>query len=291
MKSIFSDSLDFRKIDNRYYEEKALKLIHTGLAKELSNYAELEEDYSFGVSGYLMRKHFYKIHELMAIELIERIYDKDKNANQFLLFYNGKTILIENRKYVIPSLETTDGKKWNNSSLIGICNLWMNTKKRKESFEHKLVDTDMKLNELKAKLVYIQPEKDAQEAKIAETTPKYIQAQTKHQELEIKLNYLENASLNSNEFFKTKEKVKEVLEQLNAFDEIIKQAKTNLRVIKDSNMTTYTELEFYINQKRQLLNDVKAQNLNIDAKSAQIDPIIESIIKVLMARTKLMESD
>ena len=291
MKAIFQTTLDFRKIDNQYYEERALKIVHAGLAKELNNYADLEEDYSHGVSGYLMRKHFYKIHELMAIELIERMYDKDQNANQFLLFYNGKTILINHKKYVIPSLETADGKKWNNSSLIGICNLWMNIKKRKEAFEHKIVDTDMKLNELKEKLVYIQPEKEAQEAKIAEVLPKYEVAQNKHQELERKLKYLENASLNSNEYFQTEVKMKDSLLEVHKLEEILKQAKSNLRLIKDSNMTTYTELEFYTEQKQELLNDIKAQNLNINAKSAQIDPIIESIIKVLMARTKLLEND
>ena len=291
MKAIFTDTLDFRRINNRYYEEKALKVIHAGLSKELDNYIELEEDYAFGVSGYLMRKYFYKIHELMAIELIERIYDKDKNANTFLLFYNGKTILIDHKKYVIPSLETADGKQWNNSSLIGICNLWMNTKKRKEIYEHKIVDTDMKLNELKEKLAYIQPEKEAQEAELNKVMPKYELANTKHQELEIKLKYLENASLNSNDYFKTNELVKKAHKELNDLDLIVKQIKTNLRVIKDSNMSTYTELEYYTNQKQELLNDIKAQNLNINAKSAQTDPIIESIIKVLMARTKLMENE
>jgi hypothetical protein len=290
MKVLFKDTLDFRKIDNQYYEEKALKIIHTGITRELTNYTELEEDYLVGITGYLMRKHFYQIHELMAIELIERIYDKDTNANNFLLYYNGKTVLVDNQKYAIPSLETADGRKWNNSSLIGICNLWMNTKKRKESYEHKLVDTDMKLNELKEKLVYIQPEKDAQEKIIADTMPKYEEARAKHQEMEIKLKYLENTSLNSHEFFKMQEKVKESASVVFAFEKIIKDAKGNLRLIKDSNMTTYTDLEFYTAQKQQLLHDVKAQNLNVDAKSAQIDPIIESIVKVLMARTKIIEA-
>ena len=69
---------------------------------------------------------------------------------------------------------------------------------------------------------------------------------------------------------------------------IIKEAKANLSAIKDANMTTYTELEFFTNQKKQLLQDVRTQNLDIDSKSTQIDPIIQSIIKVLMDRTKLV---
>jgi len=72
---------------------------------------------------------------------------------------------------------------------------------------------------------------------------------------------------------------------------IIQNAKKNLVTIKDGNITTYTELEFFNNQKKGLLNDVKAQDSNINLKSAQIDPIIESIIKVLMARTKLVKEE
>ena len=282
MKAVFKDTLDFRKIDNRYYEEKALKIIHAGIAKELTNYI-------LGMTGYIMRRSFYQIHELMAIEIIERIYDKDTNANDFLIYYNGKTVLVDNQKYSIPSLETGDGRKWNNSSLIGICNLWMNTKKRKELYELKLVDTDIKLNELKEKLVYIQPEKEAQEKIIADITPKYHEARVKHQEMEIKLKYLENTILNSNEFFKMQTKVKDSSSKLVQFEKIIQEAKGNLRIIKDSNISTYADLEFYTEQKQQLVHDVKAQNLNIDAKSAQIDPIIESIVKVLMARTKIVD--
>ena len=69
----------------------------------------------------------------------------------------------------------------------------------------------------------------------------------------------------------------------------INEAKANLKAIKDSNMTTYTEFDFFTAQKKQLLEDIKAQNLNIDTKSAQIDPIIHSIVKVLMDRIKLMD--
>ena len=69
----------------------------------------------------------------------------------------------------------------------------------------------------------------------------------------------------------------------------INEAKANLKAIKDSNMTTYTEFDFFTAQKKQLLEDIKAQNLNIDTKSAQIVPIIHSIVKVLMDRIKLMD--
>ena len=53
-------------------------------------------------------------------------------------------------------------------------------------------------------------------------------------------------------------------------------------------MSTYTELEYYTNQKNTLLNAIRAQELNINSKKTQMDPILGSIVKVLMARTKLI---
>ena len=220
------------------------------IAKELTDYVELEDDYLFGISGYLMRKHFYEIHELMAIELIECIYEKNNNATDFLLSYNGKTVLINHEKYVIPSLETEDGRQWNNSSLIGICNLWMNTKKRKESYEHKLVDTDMKLEEINKKLAYIQPEKEFQETTLAETKTQVESISKNHEELEATYSYLEKTSLNSNEYFKIAKEVATSHSKLEVLNATIKEAKANLGAIKDANMTTYTELEFFTNQKK-----------------------------------------
>lgn len=289
MEHAFKNDLDFKKIENKFYEAMSLKIIHQLIAKELSDYIQVENDYLLGVSGYLMRKYFQQIHEHMAIELIKCIYEKNNNATNFLLFYNGKTILMDNKKYIIPSLEAEDGRQWNSSSLIGICNLWMNTKKRKELYEHKLVDTDMKLDEINQKLAYIKPEKEFQENTINETQKEAEGIIKNHEELEKKLTYLESTSLNSTEYFTLEKEVVLSYTKVAELENIIQEAKANLRAIKDTNMTTYTELEFFTDQRKQLLQDVKAQNLNIDSKSAQMDPIIQSIVKVLMARTKLLD--
>lgn len=290
MKNAFKNDLDFRVIDNAFYEANALKIIHRLIAEELTDYIELEDDYLLGISGYLMRKHFHEIHELMAIELIECINEKNNNAINFLLFYNGKTILIDNNKHVIPSLESDDGRQWNNSSLIGICNLWMNTKKRKESYEHKLVDTDIKLEGINKKLEYIKPEKEFNETTIERTQNQAEIVNINHAELEAKLSYIEKTSLNSTEYFELEKKVALSYAKVEELKKIIQEAKANLSAIKDANMTTYAELESLTNRRKQLLQDVRVQNLDIDSKSTQIDPIIQSIINVLMGRTKLVEN-
>jgi len=291
MDKIFEKELDFRRIDNKFYEIKSLKVIHHAIAKELSDYIELEYDYLLGISGYLMRKHFYTIHELMAKELIKRIYEKDANAHNFLLFYNGKTILIDNQKYIIPSLESEDGRQWNSSSLIGICNLWMNTKERKESYEQKLIETEVRLEEVKNKLSHIEPEKELQEKLITQTLEQVEVLSQQDKELKMKLHYFETTMLNSSEYFNMKKKLDLLNVKLQKSLKILQDAKFKLKTIKDNNSNIYADLEFLNEQKINLLHDIKAQNLNIDSKNIQIDPIIQSIIKVLMNRTKLLTSD
>ena len=236
-----------------------------------------------------MRKHFQEVHELMAKELLEAIYEKDKNANNFLLYYNGNIILRNNKKYKIPSLETEDGRQWNNASLIGICNLWMHTKRKKEQYENKLIETNMKLANLEKELEHIRPEIQKQENIIEKAKAKLQVAEKKYKEDKSKLSYLENTNLNSNEYFKVLEEFKVSERNFSDFKLKTKDATKNLSAIKDANSSVYTELDFYTAQKQELLHGIKAQNLNISSKSSQIDPILHSVAQVLMQRTKVMD--
>ena len=288
MKNIFKKELNFRVISNKYYEEHALKIIHAAIANELTDYISLEKDYLLGVTGYLMRKHFQEIHEIMAKELIECVYEKDGNANQFLLYYNGKTIIENNKKYKRPSLSTGDGLQWNSASLIGICNLWMNTKRKKEHFERKIVETDKKLNDLEEKLIFIRPEIEEEEKIIAQAKEKLEKIEKKHQEIEAKYKYLENTNRNSSEYNKILGEYQISKQTVEEQQKIMKDATKNLTAIKDANIATYTELEFYTDRKRALLNDVKVQSVNVNSKNIQMDPILSSIAKVLMQRTEVI---
>ncbi len=290
MSHIFKNELNFRSISNQFYEENALKIIHTAIATELSDYISLEKDYMLGVTGYFMRKHFQEIHTLIAMELIQCIYDKDTNATEFLLFYNGNIILKNNKKYKIPSIKTEDGRQWNNASLIGICNLWMNTKHKKKQFEQKLSETNTKLKELEESLDYVKPEIESQENIMHDATVKYADAEKKHKEIEARFKDLERTSLNSNEYFQELKNFNASEKVLMSLKKVLDEATKKLPVIKNANLSTYTELEAYNKKKQQLLQDVKAQTFNLDSKSSQIDPIMQSIAKVLMQRTKIITS-
>ena len=288
MHNLFQTKLNFRTISNKFYEEQALKIIHTAIEDELSNYGSFEKDYRLGIAGYLMRKHFQEIHELMARELITAIYEKDTNANDFLLYYNGDIVLRNNEKYKIPSIKTEDGRQWNNASLIGICNLWMHAKKKKEKLEQRLSKTEVKLQQLEAKLEDIQPEIQKQDKIIIKVEKQLEIAEKPYKEFQKKLNYLKRTNLDSDEYFVVLSQFTSAEKDVEDLKKTIAEATKKIADIKKVNRITYTEFDFYTAEKKQLLDDIKAQNLNIDSKSSQIDPILRSLSKVLMQRTKKM---
>lgn len=289
MKKEFQNKLNFSEITNAYYEKNVLKIIHASIAQEIADYVSIEEDFLLGISGYLMRKYFKDIHELMAIELIEKIYDQDMNANRFLSHYDGSTVLSNNKKYKVPSLETQDGQQWNSTSLIGICNLWMNIKRKKERYEYKLVETNHTIVKLEKSLNHVTPEIESLKKKLLLVEEKFLKINKSHNEITANLKYLEATNLNSNEYFSSKEKFIQSEAQLMQVDAEKKRIREKIEAIKNANITTYQELEFLHTQKSQLSHDLKVQELNINSKNSQIDPIIDSIVRVLMARTKAVE--
>ncbi len=286
LQHLLQTKLNFREITNKFYEEQALKIVQTAIEDELSNYGSFEKDYRLGIAGYLMRKHFQEIHELMARELIKAIYENDKNANDFLLYYNGDIVLRNNEKYKIPAIMTEDGRQWNNASLIGICNLWMHAKQKKQKLEHQLSDTEVKLQQLKAKLENIEPKIQKQEKIIIKIEKQLEVTEKLYHELQKKLNHLKKASLDSDEYFVVLNEFTSVEKDVEDLKKTTAEATKKISEIKKINRIAYTEFDFYTAEKKQLLHDIKAQNLNIDSKSSQIDPILRSLSKVLMQRTK-----
>ncbi len=167
----------------------------------------------------------------------------------------------------------------------------MNIKKKREMHKLKLLEIEHKLGELTEALEFIKPETEKQEAIILENEASIEKMNKEHLELLAKQKYLENASLNSNEYFTVSENVKTSIEMMDSYQSSIADAQNHIKAIKDANVATFTELEIFTNQKKKLIKDIKAQELNINSKSSQVDPIIESLVKALMSRKKLMEKE
>ena len=288
MKKVLQRKLNFRVIDNSYYEEKALNIIYTAMSKELHNYISLDNDYILGVAAFILKKNFYKIHEIMAIELIECIYEKDKNANKFLLYFDGKLILKDNKKYQVPALKTEDNVKWNNNNLISICVLWMNVKKKKKKIEEELADVNAKIEESSKVLSHGNPEKDAQKKILERITKELEEAQKKHEELEKQLQQSTKSNIDSDDYAILKSEVSASHDNILFLQKEICDAKNSIKQIGNNCLSTYSNLEILVEKRKELLAAIQTQNKDINLKSSQINPILKTIIQALATRQKLI---
>jgi uncharacterized small protein (DUF1192 family) len=283
MKILFLGKLNFSDMTNKYYEENALKIIQTQIAKELSNYLSLENDYIVGLAGYIFRENFYQVHELIAIELLEQIFHKNKNAELFLEYYTGEVILENNRKYRIPSLETSDGKKWNNSSVLGLSALWINTKNKIKKHKEKLSEVDeqieyaeegntssvISMQELQTKLTQLKDELN----KTKEELKNKAKLLSQYADEGLKFSSKENQI--KIEIVKDEKKIQKL-------KNLISENNKKLQKFNKSNI----ELNSYKEHHKKLQNDIHAYGINIDSNIGRVHLILESLTNALMSRKK-----
>ena len=148
----FQTKLDFSNISHDYYEKKSLKIIHAQIAKDLSFYSALESDYLAGLASYILREQLYNIHKIMAMKLFEEIYNKNQNATDFILKFNGTIILYGGNKYKLPTLQDANSKPLSSTIITSTAFLYVKIKKKIEELQELIKTLDIKIVTLKFSL-------------------------------------------------------------------------------------------------------------------------------------------
>lgn len=281
MKSVFTNKLNFFEITNSYYEENALKILQQEIAKELENHLSFEEDFILGLSGYIFRIHFYKVHEYIAIELLEQIYNKNANAEKFLMYYTGETILENSRKYIIPSLETKDGKKWNNSSILGLSSLWINAKTKIKKHQEELLDIEKKIKQ--AQKIYRASRVKTAEIKNLLHSAQEELLENKEQIRVIRASLTKKATYSSKEL-NIKAKLEISQKRVEELKTTIVDAKKEIYELEKS----HTELSSLKSYHKKIKGEITAHDVNVDTNIARVNLILDSLTNALMSRKKLL---
>jgi len=145
----FQTKLDFSIISHDYYEKKSLKIIHAHITKDLSFYSALENDYLAGLASFILRKHIYTIHEIMAMKLFEEMYKKNQNATDFILKFNGTIILYEGIKYKLPTLQDSFKNPLSSAMVTSTAFLYINIQNKIKVLEELLTKLDKQIVGLK----------------------------------------------------------------------------------------------------------------------------------------------
>lgn len=126
---LLKNEFDFGVINNTYFEKYSLSLINSVICKKLEDTIEEHNDFITGFAGFIFRRHFSDIFEKICKGLIEKILSNDENAKSFFGYYNGETVVLEGKRYLLPSIVSENGEKWNTSSAIVSSNVWVNADK------------------------------------------------------------------------------------------------------------------------------------------------------------------
>lgn len=116
--TIADTELNFAEIDNLFFNTRHIKIIQEGLVRFYKTKLPGEETVVQAVANYIFRESFYYVHELLAEKLLELIEYKDKNAETFLRYYNGSTLIQNGKKLITPEIVDEEGQKWKIAAIV-----------------------------------------------------------------------------------------------------------------------------------------------------------------------------
>lgn len=122
MDELEESALNFSLIDNRSFQQKFPDTIRSFLDIAMLPFVEdLDDETALGLNGYILRLNFDKILGEFADILLQKVLNRDKEADQFLKYYNGDTIMSNSAKKIKKSaLIDTDDNMWNYSAIFSI---------------------------------------------------------------------------------------------------------------------------------------------------------------------------
>lgn len=119
---VFKDALDFSTIDSMTFRSKYINVFRTLVDVAMANYvSELDEQTVMALNGFVLRIHFDALLYQCAEMLVDMVMKRDKNADVFLRFYNGETILdASGKKITKPFIVDVNNNTWNYNSIFSV---------------------------------------------------------------------------------------------------------------------------------------------------------------------------
>jgi hypothetical protein len=145
--------INFSVISNDFFRKNAIPLTQEALYQVASIF--LSEDSHVALKkafvNYIFRENFIQIHRYFAQQLIDLHAYRDKNAEQFLRFYDGKIEVIDGRQVQKPDIIDSKNQRWNAVSILPIAIGKIRSDKELLTLEETLNKASLKINELREK--------------------------------------------------------------------------------------------------------------------------------------------
>ena len=125
-----------KNINNHDYEKNVFQLIQFTMAEQLMNKFDHCEEFFKGFAGYIFRRNFEEVFEYIAELILHEVSISNSHVIDFLKYYSLNIIVIDGKRYEIPSLETEGDLKWNVISMLSIVKIYLKARVAVKKTQH-----------------------------------------------------------------------------------------------------------------------------------------------------------
>jgi len=123
--SFVKEHLIGKKLDNKNYEQNVFPIIQSIITKRLEDYFDHNEEFFKGFSGFVFRKHFKEVFEYIADFILNKLADNNDYIVNFLKYYSLSVVIVNGKRYKVPTIEAEDGWKWNVASMLPVIKVFI----------------------------------------------------------------------------------------------------------------------------------------------------------------------
>jgi len=183
-----SSSLNFSQLDNTQFHKSLADTFRSFIDIAMLPFVEhIDEETSLSLNGYVLRMHFDTILTKLAEILLHKVLHRDKQADLFLKYYNGETVLNKKaQKIKKPSIVDTKNNTWNFSSIFSILTQYTQSKKHLKTHEKALYEKEELYQKLINELKNIQGQHKIEADKLATLKERIYQQNLEHKSLQLK---------------------------------------------------------------------------------------------------------
>ena len=275
----FVDTLDNEKITNERYEQKVFKDIQAMICKYLTEKYDNSEEFFYGFSGYYFRIHFENVFESIADFILCEVANVNEYITEFIKYYSVNILVLNGKKYRVPSIETNDGANWTTTSILSI------SKKHFGAIEYKkAIEADIEtLEEERSKYLVngISPIKHQQNsAKQIQDLEFELSKQNKELNICSDSLDLEKDDANKKEL---KDKTAYLKNEIQELENKIEQV--HRKNVKDSTIEKYKKSQKELDVK---MRDLKNKERTMNQNTNLYNSMRASFVKALISKKKLM---
>ena len=137
MSDLLKEELNCSQISNEYFHKTSLNFIKMALVSELSKTLEYKDEQIIDIANFVMKKEITNIFTIISKYLLRELYKKNENVKKFIEYYNGEILVYKGKRFKIPTIESTDGRRWNAMTMGVVVTPWFanidkNAKAKKE---------------------------------------------------------------------------------------------------------------------------------------------------------------